>query len=217
MKQRWINSWKLLTLTFRDHISPGLLRNIDQYRCYDTDELFKTLYRSYSENYRKYHTMDHLQECFEFYDSLPDLPGKSALTEMAIWFHDSVYYIGSDKNEEASANWAKYLLMDIGVFEELATKISNIILADHNSKIIDIEQQMLADIDLWILASPPQRFLEYERKIRKEYKSIPDEIYYPKRKKIMQGFLNKDHIYYDTEIRHLLENNARKNLSKYYY
>lgn len=148
---------------------------------------------------------------------LPHLPGKSARTEMAIWFHDSVYSMEPGfNNEEESAKWCKYLLMDVGVFEGLATQISNLILSDHNAVLIDPEQQVLADVDLWILAAPPHRFKEYDEvQIRNEYKNVPDEVFYPARARIMKRFAKKEHIYYNAEIGKLLEDRAKANLAKY--
>lgn len=202
-------------LTYPDQIHPGLYR-MDKIRSQETDDLFDLLAAAYSETPRQYHSIGHLQECFAFYDSLPNLPGKTARTEMALWFHDSVYSMRPGfNNEEESAKWCKYLLMDVGVLEDLATQISNLILADHNAVLIDPEQQLLADVDLWILASPPERFGEYEAQIRAEYREVPDEVFYPARAGIMKRFAEKDHIYYTPEIRERLEDRAKANLSKY--
>jgi len=202
-------------LTYPDQIHPGLFRQ-GQYRNLATDELFNLLAVAYSEPPRQHHTMIHLRECFEFYDSLPLLPGKTARTEMALWFHDSVYKMVPSGNEEESAKWCKYLLMDVGVLEGLATQISNLILADHNVMLTDPEQQVLADVDLWILAAPPERFKVYDEvQIRAEYAEVPDEVFYPTRARIMKRFLDKEHIYYTPEIRNQLEDMAKANLSKY--
>ena len=216
MMSRWIQTWKLLRLTYPDqiHPTPGLLP--DQYRCKEIDELFDLLAAAYSERPRQYHCIGHLQECFHFYDSLPYLPGKSARTEMALWFHDSVYSMTPGfPNEAESAKWCKYLLMDVGVLEGLATQISNLILADHSAMLTDPEQQVLADVDLWILASPPTRFEEYEAQIRMEYREVTDDVFYPARRRIMTRFAEKEYIYYTPEIRRLLEGRAKANLSKY--
>ena len=105
--------------------------------------------------------------------------------------------------------------MDVGVFEDLATKISNLILADHGAVLTDPEQQVLADVDLWILAAPQARFEEYEAQIRMEYHEVPDELFYSTRARIMKCFAEKEHIYYTPEIRQLLEDKAKANLSKY--
>ena len=193
-------------------IKPGL--RIDLFGICD---LFDLLAKAYSESPRQHHTMNHIRECFKFYDSLPDLPGKTARTEMALWFHDSVYSMKPGfKNEEESAKWCKYLLMNAGVLEGLATQISNLILADHNAVLTDAEQQVLADVDLWILAAPPERFRQYDEvQIRAEYAAVPDEVFYPARARIMRRFLDKEHIYYTPAIRELLEDRAKANLSKY--
>jgi len=216
MIQRWIQTWKLLALTFPDQIHPGLLHRPHRNRA--TDELFDLLAKAYEEPPRAHHTMQtHLKECFAFYDTLPHLSGKSARTEMAIWFHDSVYSMEPGfNNEEESAKWCKYLLMDVGVFEGLATQISNLILADHNAVLVDPEQQVLADVDLWILAAPPNRFKLYDEvQIRNEYRAVPDEVFYPARTRIMKRFAEKEHIYYTPQIRELLEDRAKANLAKY--
>jgi predicted metal-dependent HD superfamily phosphohydrolase len=212
MMQRWIQTWKLLALTYPDQIHPGLLH---QYRCKGTDELFDLLAAAYSERPRQYHCVNHLQECFHFYDSLPRLSGKTARTEMALWFHDSVYKIVPRGNEEESANLCLQSLMDVGMLEDLAMDTANIILADHGVVLANPEQQVLSEVDLWILASPPERFREYEVQIRNEYKEVPDEVFYPTRARIMKRFAEKEHIYYTPEIRVQLEDRAKANLSKY--
>jgi predicted metal-dependent HD superfamily phosphohydrolase len=79
----------------------------------------------------------------------------------------------------------------------------------------DPEQQVLADVDLWILGAAPARFDEYEAQIRMEYSEIPDEIFYPARANIMRRIAEKEHIYYTPEISGLLEHRAKSNLSKY--
>lgn len=119
-------------------------------------------------------------------------------------------------NEEESAKWCKYLLMDVGVLEGLATQISNLILADHGAVLVAPEQQVLADVDLWILAAPPERFRQYdELQIRAEYAEVPDKVFYPARERIMKRFFDKEHIYYTPEIRSQLEDRAKANLSRY--
>jgi len=214
----WIQTWNLLALTYPDQVHPGQFRTKirpGQYRSDATDKLFDLIVAAYSEPQRHYHCINHLQECFFFYDSLPHLQGKTARTEMALWFHDSVYQMVPSGNEEASAELCKQSLMYAGTLEDLAQQISNLILADHSAVLTDQEQQVLADVDLWILAAPPERFEEYEVQIRNEYKEVPDEVFYPTRERIMRRFAEKEHIYYTPEIRRQLEDRARENLSKY--
>lgn len=212
MMSRWIQTWKLLRLKYQDQIHQIPDLHPDQI------ELFNLLAVAYSDKTRHHHTMDlHLRECFEFYDSLPHLPGKSARTEMALWFHDYIYSMKPGvQNEKQSAKWCKYLLMDVGVSEDLATQISNLILADHSAVLTDPEEQLLADVDLWILGAPPERFKEYDEiQIRAEYNEIPDDVFYSARRSIMKRFAEKEYIYYTPEIRRLLEARAKANLSKY--
>jgi predicted metal-dependent HD superfamily phosphohydrolase len=223
MIHRWTQTWKSLVLKYPDHIHPGLFLP-NQYSNQATDHLFELLCAAYSEKYRKYQTMQHIAECFEFYDSLPNIAGKSARTELALWFHDSVMNTIDGEDELHSAQWCKNILVYAGVYEEYATYISNLIPAtNHRSRLADPGKQLLADpgkqlladVDLFILGSPPARFQEYELQIREEHPDVPDDIFYSTRSKIMSSFLNKEHIYYTPEIRVRLEDRARENLSKY--
>jgi predicted metal-dependent HD superfamily phosphohydrolase len=168
--------------------------------------------------------MQHIAECFEFYDSLPNLAGKSARTEFALWFHDSVINTIDYEDELHSAGWCKHLLVYAGVYEDYATYISNLIPAtNHRSRLADPGKQLLADpgkqlladVDLFILGSSPNRFKEYELQIREEHLDVPYDIFYQSRTKIMNRFLDKEYIYYTPEIRKLLEDRAKENLSKY--
>ena len=216
MIHHWTQTWKSLVLKYPDHIRPGLFLP-NQYQNQATDHLFELLCAAYSEKPRKYHTMQHVEECFRLYDSLPNLfPGKSARTEIALWFHDSVIKTIDSEDELHSAQWCKELLIYAGIYEEYATYISNLILATkHTYPLVSSDQQLLADVDLFILGSLPNRFEEYEFQIREEHSDVPDDIFYQTRGNIMNRFLGKKHIYYTPEIRKLLEDRAKENLSKY--
>ena len=55
------------------------------------DELFFKLVKCYSEPHRKYHTMQHLNECFTHLEIVRSIAERSGEVELALWFHDAIY------------------------------------------------------------------------------------------------------------------------------
>ena len=57
-----------------------------------TDEaLFHNLTARYSEPHRKYHTLQHLDECFERLAEIKHEAANPEDFEFALWFHDAIY------------------------------------------------------------------------------------------------------------------------------
>ena len=73
----------------------------------------------------------------------------------------------------------------------------------------------LLDIDLAILASPPERFAEYEQQIQQEYAWVDTEIYKVKRAEVLQHFYQMQPLYQTEYFRNHFEQNAKVNLSKF--
>ena len=47
----------------------------------------------YGEPHRKYHTLQHLEECFEKLDEVRTLAEHPAEIDLALWFHDAIYNV----------------------------------------------------------------------------------------------------------------------------
>lgn len=71
----------------------------------------------------------------------------------------------------------------------------------------------MSDIDLAILGAAPQRFDEYETRVRAEYAWVPDEIFRVKRRGILAGFLARKLIFNTPRLHQLFEHQARTNLA----
>lgn len=65
------------------------------------EALFDQLAFAYSEPHRKYHTVQHLLECFALFDQVRNEPGNTVSVELALWFHDAVYDTHAPDNETA--------------------------------------------------------------------------------------------------------------------
>src|SRR5262249_40856713 len=122
----------------------------------------------YSEPQRAYHTLQHLDECFGWFEqsrTLAERPGEVAL---ALFYHDAIYDTHSRDSEERSAKLAVEVLKGIGGNGDLDRVAALIMATKHDAVPNGIDAQLLVDIDLSILGAAPARFDEYERQVRLE-------------------------------------------------
>ncbi|TRZ48824.1 MAG: N-methyl-D-aspartate receptor NMDAR2C subunit [Dehalococcoidia bacterium] len=192
-----------------------------------TEALTYDIFLKYLEDGRHYHNLNHIDQCMDVFDALDnlvehigiDIPEIDALG-CAVWFHDVVYVPGSKDNERLSANMAEACILDLvpdeegrAALEDQNNLIRRCILASrHDRTPSDIYEAYMIDIDLSILGTDYREFLMYNEAIKKEYKHVPEQDYIAGRTAILQGFLNRDHIYYTPFFRRAFETKARENL-----
>lgn len=178
-------------------------------------ELRERLICAYREPHRHYHTVQHLIECLQLFDSLSHIADQPGEVEIALWFHDAIYDITSNANEQLSAQWASRELLKAGVDADVSARISGHILATRHKALPEgNDQALLVDIDLAILGAEPQRFDEYEKQIRLEYHFVPNVIFKSKRKKLLRQFLERKSIYSTPGVHQFLEEPARQNICR---
>ena len=99
--------------------------------------------------------------------------------------------------------------------DELIQRVSGLILVTrHALPPKDFDAQILADIDLSILGESEERFEQYENGIRKEYESVPEEVYRRERARVLKSFLDWRNIF-STQVFHAkYEKQARVNVNK---
>jgi len=212
MKKRWQETCRFAgvpsyLLPYADHVYDSLIAS------------------QYSEPHRRYHTLEHIKHCFAellgcrtsstsfgSYNNQKLLPA----VEMAIWFHDIHYNINEPKQELASSKVCidRCIRMEISaVGHEAETMIK---MSDHvpywDSAAINEAEKVFLDIDLSILGQDSYDYSIYEAQIRAEYKRVPDEIFYSKRKEILRGFLERPSIYYTDFFKNKYEEQAQFNL-----
>jgi predicted metal-dependent HD superfamily phosphohydrolase len=157
----------------------------------DGESVRSDLLTRYSEPQRKYHTVQHLQECIQAFDVVRELPPHGHEVGIALWFHDSIYDPLRHDNEQRSADMAVSTLQGAGVRQEVADRVRRLILAtQHAVSPIDLDEQIMIDVDLSILGSNPERFAEYELQVRQEYAFVPEAVFWSKRRQILQGQAN---------------------------
>lgn len=199
---------------------PGLLQ-MSWARCWqglgatgDGQALMQRLLTAWAEPQRKYHTLQHLDECLALFERSCSLAERPAEVAMALWFHDAVYDVRGKDNEARSAAWAQTELTTAGVGAGAIEHITgHIMVTCHAALPMGADQQLLVDIDLSILGASRPRFLEYEQQVRAEYAWVPGFVFRRKRCEILKAFLARRPIYNTPWMREEFENRARANLA----
>lgn len=176
-------------------------------------EMYAVLKEKYAENHRYYHTLEHIKFCLTLFESHRHLAKYPEEVELAIWFHDAVYNIFSSTNERDSARLASEFLLSAGLGSDVATRVSELIMATlHGTPLSNSDQALIVDVDLSVLGCSHQSYKEFEVAIRKEYRKIPFFLYKQGRKKILNSFLQKERIYSFPEFYQKYEFQARENM-----
>jgi predicted metal-dependent HD superfamily phosphohydrolase/dephospho-CoA kinase len=203
--------------------------------------VFRMVNYAYTEEHRAYHTVDHLNMMIGMLARSEYEHNDHLALVLAILFHDFIYDIGNENNEEQSAVSMVYVLKTFqpelyyqhGHIVELATLMilsthlhepflpEDIVTPEFVSKFdFDIEEmiKVFLDLDLGIFAQGWDKICKYEDQIREEYKDVPNDIYYPSRLDVLEDFLTREKIYMSKSIGNSLyegmyEELARKNIS----
>jgi predicted metal-dependent HD superfamily phosphohydrolase len=194
---RWRSTWYGLGVTAPD------------------EGLYHELIARYTEPHRRYHTTQHLDECFARLDEARDLADRIYEIELALWFHDAVYGTRNQDNEEQSAEWAQAAVEQAGLAGAVEARVHALILATkHDAEPTTADAALLIDVDLAILGAPAERFDEYERQVREEYSWVPGFMFRRKRREILTAFLARPHVYNTERFRERYEAVARTNLAR---
>jgi predicted metal-dependent HD superfamily phosphohydrolase len=176
---------------------------------------------AWAEPSRHYHGLRHLADCLDELEAARELAERPAEVALAIWFHDAVYKATRSDNEAASAGWAQTALCEAQDQAEaeidgwLVERVRRLILATrHDREPETPDERLIVDIDLAILGAAPERYDEYERDIRAEYRWVPKPLFRRKRREILRTFLARPTIYCTARFRDRYEAQARENLER---
>ena len=177
--------------------------------------LFCNIITKYSEPQRKYHTLRHLAECLSHLDEVQHLAARPAEIELALWFHDAIYDVRRQDNEERSAEWARASAEDASLPAKVCDRVHDLVLVTrHNAAPKSADEEILVDIDLSILGAPSQRFDEYETDIREEYNWVPRLVFDFRRRSILNEFRRRDPVFRTAHFAKRFERQARENLER---
>ena len=184
----------------------------------DPEAGFNLLQEHYNEPHRAYHTFEHIFECLhELSLNYGHEPKIFLPVEAALWFHDIIYDVRRTDNEELSAKLAASTLIKMGQSAEFAEEVAELIVwTKHLDNKVPEDYywaQLVLDIDLAKLGKPAPEFIDYERKIRREYDWVPENVFFENRARILRLFLNRPRIYLTSRFFKRYEKQARENLT----
>ena len=154
---------------------------------------------------RHHHGVRHLVHVLECADTLSQEVHNPEMVRVAAWYHGAVfdatihevYRRAAGENKEASAALAKEQLLDLGVSPKVARRVHDLILAlaGHDADPSDVDAMALCDADLGALATEPQKYREYRKRVRTEFSRVSEEDYRQARIAVITKLLARRQIF----------------------
>jgi predicted metal-dependent HD superfamily phosphohydrolase len=131
------------------------------------------LIRSWGRWPRRYHNTPHLLACLRHLDDVRGQLEDAIAVELALWFHDAIYWPWLRLNEEKSALWAENFLSEIDLERPLVdTVVRHILDTRHQAVPAAGDAQWVVDIDLAVLGQSEALYRQFERDVRSEYRWV---------------------------------------------
>lgn len=181
----------------------------------NNQNFFNDITNHYSETHRHYHTLNHINFCLQELEPVKNSLHNPEAVELAIWFHDIIYTIGQNNNEDKSAKLAREFCKKNGLSSSFTEQIETHVLATkHISPGSDLDSQYLADIDMAILGQSSDIFDEYENQIYQEYSTLYSKSDYQKGRKNFFEIVLKNPIYSTDYFKNKYQQSAENNIKR---
>jgi len=179
-----------------------------------SENIWQQIFTAHNVSSRAYHNLSHLYSITEIFDQFLISDLNQTILYWTTFFHDYIYKATRKDNETKSALIAKEVLTPVLSTDLVQTITTFIESTAQHKPLMDIPEQLaFLDADLAILATNENLYDQYTEAIRREYWMYPDLLYRLGRKKVLQHFLERTHIYY-TPIFKEYEAQARANLQR---
>lgn len=180
----------------------------------DASAVWQRLRSSYQQTWRAYHNLNHVNECLLKCSACWDIECDRDAVEAAIWFHDAVYVVGSNDNEQRSAELAAECLTSLGASAAFVDRVAGLVLAtDHRHALEDDEARLICDIDLGVLGRGMDIYDAYAEAVFAEM-GLSRKEYAPHRQAFLRAMLARPHIYHTEHFRRQYERAARTNMQR---
>ncbi len=190
------------------NVVPQLLRNLwfaDIGSAVGGDEVLRELVSRYAEPHRCYHATSHVIHVLNHLPFVLDAEGIAADSDvarslrLALWYHDAIYIVRSATNEADSAALAVRELAGLGVEGSLCADVSRLVMATkHPSNPASLDEAIIVDVDLGILATSQENYDQYVSQVRREYSHVSDADWRIGRANVLASFLDADKLFYTT-------------------
>ena len=177
------------------------------------DLLWNEIESKYSSKERHYHNLSHLEFMIRVLTPVKGLSEDWNTLLLSVFYHDIIYTVQQQDNEEKSAYLASNRLRTLSVPSHNITKCRKQIMAtkDHQCQ-EDNDANLLIDADLAILGTPAEIYRQYAENIRREYSIYPDDMYRNGRRNVLIRFIKMKTIYKTPPFISAYEEQARNNL-----
>jgi predicted metal-dependent HD superfamily phosphohydrolase len=168
----------------------------------------------YAEPIRHYHGLDHLEAVLDAVDALASEAAGPRLVRLAAWYHDAVYDVRRDDNEEQSARLAERTLTGTDDESLDVAEVARLVrlTATHDPAADDSNGAVLCDADLSVLAGDRAGYAAYVSAVRTEYGHVSDEAFRSGRAAVLEQLLAMPTVYRTAAGRSRWEAPARRNL-----
>jgi predicted metal-dependent HD superfamily phosphohydrolase len=174
-------------------------------------EISENIFKSYEENYRHYHNLEHIQHALWELDQIENQNINKKHIELAIWYHDVIYSQSSKTNEADSAQKMKIDLDPLNTSINLHEVYDMILANPYKGKDLSETEKYFWDIDYSILGQRELEYMVYKQNIRLEYNRVPSLIFHFKRKAFLKNLLKRG-IYQTQEFKQRYEAQALTNI-----
>lgn len=177
------------------------------------ESCLQELVKNYNSEKRHYHNLSHLENLFAELENIKhEIAGWNAIC-FSVFYHDAIYDVKKNDNEEQSALLAEKRLLELNVPDSVISRCKEQILATKSHQLSsENDTNLFTDADLSILGKSWEAYEVYYKQIRKEYSIYPDLLYKPGRKKVLKHFLEMPRIFKTDLFADRYEKQARENL-----
>jgi predicted metal-dependent HD superfamily phosphohydrolase len=178
-------------------------------------DLGTDLVARYADPARHYHDVRHLRDVLDRIALLADGSDEPRAVVLAAWYHDAVYEVRADDNEERSAQLAEQALSEAGEGTAVVREVARLVrlTASHHVAPGDRNGAVLCDADLAVLAGDERSYARYTSDVRKEYAHVDTESFRRARAAVLEGLLALPALFSTSHGRACWEARARTNLT----
>lgn len=183
----------------------------------DAEFHWRVLENFYSERWRAYHTLEHIEEMLGLMDKhrLHDFIAFHRTAEWAVFWHDAYQNTKLGDRECVNMSAAMSLAAVPHRQDRWKSRMQEMIYATaHDEEPYAWECKAVADLDLAILGQSETHYDWYAKQIRQEYSWVPEEVFRVKRLSLLTDLLQRGQIYYLKSMQDDYELPARKNLAR---
>ncbi len=176
------------------------------------DAIYAGLVAHYGEPHRRYHTLDHVDDCLERLDRVQGLPPDPCAVELALWFHDVIFDADARDNERRSAQY--YFDRAAGASPRFRRHVCSMILASNHAGVLrDADRGYALDIDLAGFGHPWPQFRRTTDVVRAEYAHLSDAQFATGMAGFFAVLLSRPGIFWTDTFRDACEVTARANIA----